>query len=83
MTRTTEETPKAIWQGEIAVMGIKLKCFVLDDGRRIIDADSMAAFLAAMADPNKQLAKDAIIEMVQFLKGGDIPEFRMCEPNNG
>lgn len=58
-------------------MGMKLKCFVLDDGRRIIDADSMAAFFKAMGDPEKSLHEDDIVEMVKFLRGDDIPSYSM------
>lgn len=73
----SRKIPKAVWEGDIDIMGIKLKCFVLDDGRRIIDANSMAEFIAAMADPSQQMAPDDIIEMVKFLRSDDIPTFEM------
>ncbi len=40
--------PKSIWEGSFKVFGVELKCHVLDDGRRIIEADSVADLLDAM-----------------------------------
>jgi hypothetical protein len=76
---TTESQPKAIWEGEIVVMGIPLRCFVLEDGRRIIDADSMVDFLESLV--NLQPGTDSeFAELVQFLHGGGIPTFERRGP---
>lgn len=76
------ETPKAVWEGEIVAMGIKLKCFVLDDGRRIIDADSIAKFLEGLADTERAAGNDPddVLELVKFMRGDGIPHFEMKGP---
>ena len=35
--------PTVIWSGSFRVLGVDVRCHVLDDGRRIIDAESMEA----------------------------------------
>ncbi len=40
--REAMKTPKAIWQGSFTILGVKLRCYVLDDGRRVINADDIA-----------------------------------------
>ncbi len=32
--------PEAVWSGTFKVCGVDLKCHVLDNGQRVIDADS-------------------------------------------
>jgi len=34
--------PEAVWSGTFNVMGVDVKCYVLDDGRRIIDSNDAA-----------------------------------------
>ena len=38
-----ENLPTVIWSGLFRVLGVDVRCHVLDDGRRIIDAESMEA----------------------------------------
>lgn len=49
------DIPKAVWSGSFLLFGVEMKCHVLEDGRGIIEADSMAQFLEALecggADP--------------------------------
>jgi hypothetical protein len=42
--------PESIWQGTFNVFGVDVVCHVLNDGRRIIEAESMAKMFTAMAD---------------------------------
>jgi hypothetical protein len=42
--------PESIWQGTFNVFGVDVVCHVLNDGRRIIEAESMAKMFAAMAE---------------------------------
>lgn len=42
-----DELPKAVWSGTFKIYGMELQCHVLDNGQRIIDADSFNQFLAA------------------------------------
>jgi len=40
----------SVWQGSFRIFGVEIKCHVLSDGRRIIEADSMAALLDVWSD---------------------------------
>lgn len=51
--------PQSIWQGSFKLYGIDVRCHVLSDGRRIIEAESMAALLEAMASPLQQPLEEA------------------------
>jgi hypothetical protein len=44
----TEEVPHSVWQGSFKLFGVDVKCHVLSNGQRIIEADSMKEILAAM-----------------------------------
>lgn len=43
-------TPQAVWRGEFRLFGIMVRCYVLDDGRQIIESASMVELLRAMED---------------------------------
>lgn len=40
----SDEPQKTIWEGAFEVMGHRLRCYVLEDGTRIIHADDMNDF---------------------------------------
>lgn len=42
------DLPTAVWSGNFHVFGVDLKCHVLSDGRRIIEADSLQQMFVAM-----------------------------------
>ena len=44
------DIPQATWEGTFRLFGVTVKCYQLDNGQRIIDADSMNRLLAAMAE---------------------------------
>ena len=46
----TEEIPRAIWSGTFRIWGIDLKCYVLEDGRRIIEEKSFIQFMESLAN---------------------------------
>ncbi len=55
----TTEPPRSVWSGSFHILGVEVKCHILSDGQRIIEADSMHSLLEAMAssepteiDPN-------------------------------
>ena len=43
------ELPTAIWEGSFTLFGVDVKCYVLEDGQRLIEAKSMENMIAAMA----------------------------------
>lgn len=44
-----DDLPTPTWSGSFRLYGVDVKCHTLSDGRRIIEADSLAALLEAMA----------------------------------
>jgi hypothetical protein len=60
------ELPKAVWQGSFNVWGIELKCYVLDTGQRIIDAESMDRFIEALTSGDHE--PDINDELATFLR---------------
>jgi hypothetical protein len=72
--------PKAVWEGEIIIMGIRVRAFVLDDGRRIIDAESMAQFLDRLATPGASLPSEReAAELARFLRSDASPKIERAE----
>jgi hypothetical protein len=43
-----EDLPQVVHEGEQELLGVKLRTYVLDDGRRIIDADDFHKLMAVM-----------------------------------
>ena len=46
---TGENLPQSVWQGEFTIFGVTLHCHVLSDGKRIIEADDLAALFEGRA----------------------------------
>lgn len=44
------EIPAAVWSGSFRVLGVDIKCHTLRDGQRIVEAESVAAFVRALHD---------------------------------
>lgn len=51
----TPALPTSIWSGSFRVYGVDVKCHVLDDGQRVIEADSVAALFEAMGTPGVEM----------------------------
>ena len=46
----TDKLPTVVREGSFELSGVTLRTYVLDDGRRIIDADDLASFFVRWAD---------------------------------
>ena len=44
------DVPHSVWQGSFRVFGVDIKCHVLSDGQRVIEAESMHNLMEAMAN---------------------------------
>ncbi len=60
----TDELPKAVWEGSFTLFGVKLRCAVLENGQRIVEAESFHAFLKAM-DENPSLVNREELQAFQ------------------
>jgi hypothetical protein len=45
----SDDIPTAVWSGTIRLFGVDARCHRLDDGRAIIETESMNQIIAAMA----------------------------------
>lgn len=67
----TDHLPRAVWSGSFMIGEIEMRCHVLEDGRRIIDAESMEALLGgdALGDDTA----DAFAEFMRWAMGDVAP----------
>ena len=65
--------PTAVWSGELRVGDLVLRCHVLDNGQRMIDVDSLAAFLNWLEAPTTTPAdaERVAAEYAVWMRGGD------------
>lgn len=60
----SEKLPTAVWSGTFKIFGVTIRCYVLDNGQRIVDASDLHTLLHAMghyrlaneANDNEQMA---------------------------
>ena len=67
-----DETPKSVWSGTFNVLGVELKCHVLDNGQRVIEEASMVAFLEAMAEQRPYDMPEAFDCFARWQAGLDV-----------
>ncbi len=61
-----DKLPHPVWSGSFTICGIEMKCHVLSDGQRIIEAESIEKFFSAFEDDNAG-AIEAIDSMMPSL----------------
>ena len=69
MSEAIQNIPVAVWSGTFTLLGVTLKCHVLDTGQRIIDADSVALLFDALADPKAVIDHDELAEFARWRAG--------------
>jgi hypothetical protein len=43
--------PRSVWSGSFELFGVTINCHVLEDGQRIIEAESVERLFSAMTSP--------------------------------
>jgi hypothetical protein len=61
------DIPTAIWSGTFTVMGVELKCHTLDNGQRIIEAESLELFLKALDEGH--IVNDGYTDFYRWQRG--------------
>jgi len=64
-----EILPKAIWSGSFFLGGVEMKCHVLDNGMRIIDAESIEAFFRSAEEGIFNPTEEESINLGKWIKG--------------
>lgn len=67
-----EDLPYSVAKEVLPIMGVELVVHVLSDGQRIIEADSMAAFLAAM-EGGESITREDAERLARALRGETPP----------
>lgn len=68
-----DNVPVGNWVGTLTIFGVDLRCYVLDDGRRVISAEDMGKLWGAIDDPNAPRPTEAELEALgRFLNSGSI-----------
>lgn len=62
-------SPKAIAESAFTIFGVCAKCYVLDDGRRIIGVDDFQALMDRMADTRATLDGDDLDGFSAWMNG--------------
>ena len=44
------DIPHVVWEGEFTLMGCRMRCYVLSDGQRILNAEDVHAWVRALND---------------------------------
>ncbi len=64
--------PAAVWEGEFTVFGVTVRCAVLDDGERVINAEDTHRLMKAMARPESRSTPKADFEQfARWISGAD------------
>jgi hypothetical protein len=68
---TAERLPTAVHSSTLKLSGVELRCHVLDDGRRIIDADDLARLFEAWGN-DVPLHLDEVEQIAAFIRGKEL-----------
>lgn len=69
--------PVVVWSGVIRLLGLNIKCYTLDDGRRMVDQDDLNALLKALGDDNADMNDSDFAAFERWRRGyGSAPEVK-------
>ena len=60
--------PVAKLEGEFDLFGVKVKCYVLEDGRRLINAEDIKRLFETMGD-SQEIDEQEIMKFAKWCKG--------------
>jgi hypothetical protein len=62
--------PEAVWSGTFTLFGVEVRCHVLDNGQRLIEAESFEELLLAMASeaPGIRLDPDDLGKFTRWMR---------------
>ncbi len=66
-----EKVYKATHSSTIEIAGVKLRCYVTEDGKRIIDCDDVHNFFAALENGADISPEDAL-NLAELVKGSKV-----------
>jgi hypothetical protein len=64
-----EKLPQVVSEGSIDIIGMKLRCYILDNGKRIIDAEDVDNFFSRLSNENIDFTTEDAQKLAKFVKG--------------
>lgn len=64
-----DHLPKAVWEGEFKIFGVTLRCYVLDNGKRIINAEDVATLFDTMGSGTPLTDVNVLDDFAKWIKG--------------
>ena len=65
--RLYDSIPQAVWEGKIKAGSIELRCYVLDDGQRIIDSEDFEKLFTSIQDGTFTLTDGEAATLARFI----------------
>lgn len=66
MSNSQESLTMAVWSGVFKIGSVDLKCHLLSDGRRIVEADSIAKLFSVRGD---EIVVDQVDAFMRWQRG--------------
>ena len=63
--------PQSVWSGTFTLLGVEMHCHVLDNGERIIEAESFEKFIEAMATSETKIDEAEAVKFFRWQRGID------------
>lgn len=70
----TDGLPVATWEGTFTILGVPLRCAVLDNGQRVVNAEDVMRWLGAMDDPGSPQSDPLEVQRFMRWKNGAVGE---------
>lgn len=64
-----DPVPQAVSEATFTLFGVTLRCYVLDNGQRVIHSDDVYAFIDALAYGDGSNPNDSMESLARWLKG--------------
>ena len=69
MSQHTPELPKALYSDTLRILGVDLVVYVLDNGQRVVDMDSVHQLFEAMGNTDAPLTEDDAVALAKVIRG--------------
>lgn len=65
----TDKIPKVTKEESFSIFGVHVKAYVLDNGKRVIEKESMEKLFESMETPHDDIDEEGIRNLAKFIRG--------------
>ncbi len=65
----SDDIPKVVLSGMINILGVDLICHVLDNGRRLFEAESIDKLFETLEKTSSVISEEDALKIAKFIKG--------------